>query len=242
MNQVMASLLVRNGQVVKGKQWNNWRVVGTLAQTCQLFAYRQIDSLAILCLDDAFDAVTVTNALKDVFLPVMAGGGNPKLDLFPFDAVVIKHPCEIRRAQERLGKQSIVAAVNSITTVEDALQAGAGQLLLQSKARDGMMHGYDLDFIRACRNYRVPKIASSGCADYEDMHMALSEGADHVCAGAMWLFTDRTPQEAKNYLSLKGWTVRQPQRSGSGPASLAPNTRNGTSATTRNAGRSGVPS
>jgi len=37
---------------------------------------------------------------------------------------------------------------------------------------------------------------------------AIDAGASAVAAGAMWLFTEQTPLEAKKYLKARGYDVR----------------------------------
>ncbi len=92
---------------------------------------------------------------------------------------------------------------------QEVATIGAGEILLQSIARDGTLDGYDLDTIRtvayACQ---CPVIASGGAGTYEHMHEALEAGASAVAAGAMFQFTDATPRGAAQYLEKKGHEVR----------------------------------
>lgn len=86
---------------------------------------------------------------------------------------------------------------------------GAGEILLQSVDRDGMLVGYDLELVRAVRSkVRIPVIASGGCGRYEHMHEALEAGASAVAAGAMFQWTDATPRGAALYLQEHGIEVR----------------------------------
>ena len=85
---------------------------------------------------------------------------------------------------------------------------GAGEVILQSVGRDGMLTGYDLEMINAVSQVRIPVVASGGCGVYDDMHEALDAGADAVAAGAMFQFTDATPKGAAQFLHGKGWEVR----------------------------------
>jgi cyclase len=86
---------------------------------------------------------------------------------------------------------------------------GAGEILLQSIDRDGMMCGYDLDLIADVRQaVTLPIVASGGCGTYEHMLEALDAGASAVAAGAMFLFTDQTPAGAARYLAEHGVEVR----------------------------------
>lgn len=86
---------------------------------------------------------------------------------------------------------------------------GAGEIILTSITRDGMMQGYDLEMIRAVSDaVDIPVIASGGCGTYEHMVDAIQAGADAVAAGAMFLFTEQTPKGAAEYLNDRGVTCR----------------------------------
>jgi len=139
----------------------------------------------------------------------------------------------LSEATKRFGSQAIVGVVEANRTddVENAwasvrsgkvdlkmpalawagwLEAmGAGEILLTSVERDGTMQGYDLDLIREVSNaVDIPVIASGGCKDYEDMLNAINAGASGVASGAMFLFDDKTPRGAAEYLSQNGIEVR----------------------------------
>lgn len=86
---------------------------------------------------------------------------------------------------------------------------GAGEILLNSIERDGMMCGYDLDLIReVSAAVNIPVIASGGCGTYLHMLEAFHAGADAVASGAMFCFTDAVPLGAAKYLKSKGVEVR----------------------------------
>ena len=86
---------------------------------------------------------------------------------------------------------------------------GAGEILLQSIERDGMMQGYDLDLIRSVSSaVSIPVIASGGCGTYAHMLEAFKAGADACAAGAMFAFTDQTPKGAAKYLKANELEVR----------------------------------
>jgi cyclase len=87
---------------------------------------------------------------------------------------------------------------------------GAGEILLTSVDRDGMMEGYDLEVTRAvAQAVSIPVIASGGCGRYEDMGAVLTEGqANAVAAASIFHFTEQTPIGAKRYLKSIGIEVR----------------------------------
>jgi cyclase len=86
---------------------------------------------------------------------------------------------------------------------------GAGEIILTSIDRDGMMQGYDLDMIRAVSDaVDIPVIASGGCGSYEHMYEAITAGASAVAASSLFLFTEATPRGAAEYLNQRGITCR----------------------------------
>ena len=87
---------------------------------------------------------------------------------------------------------------------------GAGEILLASIERDGMMCGYDVALTRAVSDaVSVPVIASGGAGCYQDMADVLREGgASAVAAASIFQFTEQTPREAKQFLKEKGFAVR----------------------------------
>jgi cyclase len=92
---------------------------------------------------------------------------------------------------------------------EGAQHCGAGEILLTSIDRDGMMEGYDLDMIRAVSAaVDIPVIAAGGCGTPQHALEALQAGADAVAIGSMFLFTDHTPSSVAEYLTSKGIVCR----------------------------------
>lgn len=100
-------------------------------------------------------------------------------------------------------------AFNPVQAAVEAEKSGAGEILLTSIDREGMMNGYDIDLIRAVSSsVSIPVIAHGGCGSYQHMADALDAGADGVAAGSLFQFTDSTPKEAAEWLSKKGYEVR----------------------------------
>lgn len=92
-------------------------------------------------------------------------------------------------------------------------KAGAGEIMLASVTRDGMMTGYDIPLIRRIAGeLEVPLIASGGCGTYQHMLEAIKAGASAVAAGAMFQFTDQTPRGAAEFLQQNGVEVRLENR------------------------------
>ena len=95
--------------------------------------------------------------------------------------------------------------------VAKVLDAGAGELLVQSVDRDGTMTGYDLDVLaEVAAMSGIPVIASGGAGTYDDLVAAMSvDGVDAVAAASMFHFTEQTPVGAKEALRRAGFPVRR---------------------------------
>lgn len=86
------------------------------------------------------------------------------------------------------------ASVEAKARLEDHVRrlvdAGAGEIFLNSIDRDGMMAGYDLELIRlVSAMVKVPVVACGGAGTVEHLRAAVSEaGASAVSAGSMFVF------------------------------------------------------
>ncbi|HUR60221.1 MAG TPA: AglZ/HisF2 family acetamidino modification protein [Opitutaceae bacterium] len=70
-----------------------------------------------------------------------------------------------------------------------AQEAGAGEILLQSVDRDGMMNGYDLPVVAdVAKAISVPLIACGGAGSLKDVAAALAHGASAAAAGSLFVF------------------------------------------------------
>jgi cyclase len=68
-------------------------------------------------------------------------------------------------------------------------QKGAGELVLNSVDRDGMMEGFDLELIREISHaVSIPVIASGGAGNLAHLKQAIEAGASAVAAGSMFVF------------------------------------------------------
>lgn len=73
--------------------------------------------------------------------------------------------------------------------IEEAVKAGAGEVLLNSVDRDGTMEGLDLGLIKeATADLAVPLIAVGGVGSMSDIKAAVDAGASAVSAGAFFVF------------------------------------------------------
>jgi imidazole glycerol-phosphate synthase subunit HisF len=135
----------------------------------------------------------------------------------------------IAAASRRFGAQAVVVAVdalddagevavesgrrptgrNAVDVARAVVDAGAGEILLQTIPRDGVLQGMNTTLVEAVSGaVSVPVVASSGAGGYDDLLASLQAGADAVAAGAMFQFTEQTPRGARDHLSAHGIDVR----------------------------------
>jgi cyclase len=101
---------------------------------------------------------------------------------------------DIRRSW--LGSSTVTAerARRSLATPPVALaaayvQAGAGELLINSVDRDGCMRGYDLAILRQITAaVSVPVVACGGAGSLEDVSKAIDAGASAAAAGSLFVY------------------------------------------------------
>ena len=92
----------------------------------------------------------------------------------------------------------------------EAVERGAGEILLTSMDRDGTSDGYDLPLTRAVSEaVSVPVIASGGAGELEHLAQALSAGADAVLCASIFHYGRFSVAEAKAHLAAAGIPVRE---------------------------------
>jgi len=71
-----------------------------------------------------------------------------------------------------------------------AAELGAGEIMINSIDRDGMMTGYDLDLIRRLSDaVAVPVIACGGAGSLEDFRQGFDQGGAHaLAAGSLFVY------------------------------------------------------
>ena len=225
-----------NGQtLVKGVGFDAWRSVGHPLQAINVFQLREVDEILFLDITATTEGRRPNFALieqlsEKCFVPLTVGGGVTSVDdvrdllRAGADKVSIKTASDIiKPATQTFGSQAIVCCCDMPEATEwhtakaglvgdpgsSTIREEAGELLLQSVPRDGMMCGYHTELIAgASEGLSMPIIASGGAGTYEHFARAIDAGASAVAAGAMWLFTEQTPLEAKKYLKARGYDVR----------------------------------
>jgi cyclase len=158
-------------------------------------------------------------------------------DKVSVNTAAVENPGLISEGAYRFGSQCIVVAVDAkrvpgtedaprweiyvhggrtptgrdaIDWAREAVDRGAGELLVTSMDTDGHQTGYDLPLLRAISDaVEVPVIASGGAGTPEHLYDALTEGgADAVLAASIFHFGTYDIASIKSYLSGRGIPVR----------------------------------
>jgi imidazole glycerol-phosphate synthase subunit HisF len=153
-------------------------------------------------------------------------------DKVVLDSVVYRDLGLITRVADRFGAQAVVVCVDvrregdaaggaprlysdcgrELEDVDlDAhvaavIEAGAGEILLQSIDRDGTMTGYDVPLLaHVSAASPIPVIGAGGAGTYEHMRDAFTGSAVSALAcGSLFNFGDNNPIRAKAFLSNYG--------------------------------------
>lgn len=106
------------------------------------------------------------------------------------------------------GKQAVPE--NPAAWARRAVDAGAGELFLNSIDRDGTANGFDLKIIDVIsKAVNVPVIACGGAGCFEDFEEVLSKTqASAVAAGNIFNFMENAYVRAKKYLTQSGCPVK----------------------------------
>ena len=99
---------------------------------------------------------------------------------------------------------------NALEWITEAVQRGAGEILLTSMDRDGTREGFDIELTRAvCDSVGVPVIASGGVGTLQHLVDGVVQGhASGVLAASIFHFGEHTIAEAKALMSAQGVVVR----------------------------------
>lgn len=100
-------------------------------------------------------------------------------------------------------------ALDAVQWARDAMELGAGELLVNSIDADGTKAGFDLELITLMHEIaRVPVIASGGAGRVDDFAPAIGAGADAVLAASVFHNREVTIGEVKAALRADGRVVR----------------------------------
>jgi cyclase len=121
---------------------------------------------------------------------------------------------DVREEQDTYTLHSDCGRSREAVTLEEhiaaVIAAGAGELMVQSIERDGVMQGYDIGLLRRIvAASSVPVIAASGAGNFQHLKEAFEVGADAAACGSLFNFGDNNPLRAKAFLKNYGVPLKR---------------------------------
>jgi cyclase len=109
------------------------------------------------------------------------------------------------------GGRTLVEGRDAVSWAVEAVERGAGEVLLTSMDRDGTTDGYDIALTRAVSGaVSVPVIASGGAGALEHLSEAIADGAaDAVLCASIFHYGTFRVRDAKEHLASAGIPVRR---------------------------------
>ncbi len=104
-----------------------------------------------------------------------------------------KYGVYVRSGNDRL-------KINIKDHIHNLLNAGAGEIFLQSIDHDGTMKGYDIELLNEVKSLiNVPLILAGGAGNISDFDLAFESGANAAAAGSMFVFKGKHKAVLINY-------------------------------------------
>jgi cyclase len=152
-------------------------------------------------------------------------------DKVSINSAALRDPDLVERAADAFGRQCVVVAIDArrangswrvhldggrtptekdvVEWAVEAVERGAGELLVTSMDADGGMSGYDVELLRAIvERVEVPVIASGGAGGPADVADALAAGAEAALAASIFHDGTHTIEEVKAVCRAHGLAMR----------------------------------
>jgi cyclase len=190
--------------------------------------------LARRCAEELFIPFTIGGGMRDEadIRKVLKAGA----DKIAINSAALANPEVINRCSRRFGAQCIVVAIDAklvetepekkweayvhggrtptgrdaVAWAREAVERGAGEILLTSMDADGTQNGYDIDLTRAVTQaVNVPVIASGGAGNLDHLVEVIKKAdADAVLAASIFHYGTFTIRQAKEHMASAGIPVR----------------------------------
>lgn len=231
--------LLKNGRLVKGTQFADYRDVGNPVSSSGVYNSQQADELIFLNTDIDQGIEPLIELIEEVsnvvFMPLSFGGGirtfedAAKLislgaDKVILNSVVYQKPELITEIIQHFGSQAVIVNIDVRSTengwqlfsgngqqsesvsleqhINSVIEAGAGEIMLQSIDKDGSMSGFDIELAQfAAKVTTAPLILAGGSGNYEQLKDAFEQADISACAcGSLFNFSDSNPMRAMAFL------------------------------------------
>ncbi len=190
--------------------------------------------LARRCAEELFIPFTIGGGMRDEsdIRKVLKAGA----DKIAINSAALANPDVIDRCSRRFGAQCIMVAIDAklvsaseekqwepfvhggrtgtgrdaVEWAREAVERGAGEILLTSMDADGTQDGYDIDLTRAITQaVNVPVIASGGAGNLDHLVEVIKQAdADAVLAASIFHYGTYSIRQAKEYMAAAGIPMR----------------------------------
>ena len=180
----------------------------------------------------------VERAAAELEIPFTVGGGVAGLedarrllragaDKVAVNKAAVDDPMLLTGLADEFGAQAVVCAIDvragevvthggrtprgldAVAWAQEAVERGAGEILLTSIDADGTRAGYDLELTAAvARSVTVPVIASGGAGSAEHLAAAFEAGAEAALVASIVHERPERLPELKRELREAGWPIR----------------------------------
>ncbi|MBK9284917.1 MAG: imidazole glycerol phosphate synthase subunit HisF [Sphingobacteriaceae bacterium] len=172
--------------------------------------------------DEAYMPFAVGGGIKDVkTAKALINAGAEKVII---NSAFATNPDLISEIANELGNQSVVVSIDVnknwlgktfaythsgtkkvntdiLALAQLAAEKGAGEIMINSIANDGLMTGYDLELIKHISEHvSIPVIACGGAGKLDDLKAAHQAGAHALAAGSMFVYQGPHKAVLINYL------------------------------------------
>jgi imidazole glycerol-phosphate synthase subunit HisF len=243
---------VRDGQVVKGVQFRDHRVVGEILDLARRYRDDGADELVFYDITASpegrsVDRSWISRVAEVLDIPFCVAGGirsvadaeavlNGGAEKISINSPALADPDLIDRLATRFGSQCVVVGIDSQTTpdgfrvyqftgdpdrsrdsgrdtlewVREVQDRGAGEIVLNCMASDGVRKGYDIAQLLAVRaRCNVPLVASGGAGAPEHFATLFARrAADAALAASVFHSGQIVIPELKQYLKARDIEVR----------------------------------
>jgi len=180
----------------------------------------------------------VERAAAELEIPFTVGGGIASLedarsllragaDKVSLNRAAVDRPELLTALADEFGSQAVVCAIDvragevvthaggkprgidAVAWAREAVDCGAGEILLTSIDADGTRNGYDLELTRQVADtVTVPVIASGGAGDATHLAEAFEAGAEAALVASIVHERPERLPELKRELKEAGWPIR----------------------------------
>jgi cyclase len=189
-----------------------------------------VAALARRCADEVFIPFTIGGGVRSAEdAQAVLDAGSDKVSV---NSAAVARPDLVGELAEVFGAQCVVLAIDArrsgdgyevfvnggrtpvgrdaVDWAREAVERGAGEILLTSMDRDGTEDGYEIELTRAVADaVEVPVIASGGAGRLEHLVEAVEEGgADAVLCASIFHYGHYSVRQAKERMHEAGIPVR----------------------------------